>query len=144
MEHRDTIDELVRVWSNYFRSLRDWEALTKGIASKQTGCGLIYELPNPIDRPNESFAIADMRQLKTTEPHKDIAIIAEVYFCLQGTGTVTVGDKQYTLKPGVHVVIPPDVVHFTAITKDLVIAVVSTPPFDPAQYVPVEVKNGSS
>lgn len=62
----EDVDSAVKVWKSYTDTITDWETLIKGIDPKPTGCGPIYELQNPIDRPDESFAIADMRAIKIT------------------------------------------------------------------------------
>ncbi len=133
------INEVVEAWQDYFETAPGWEELTKGIAPKVGGCGLIYELPNPIARPGESFAIADMRELKVSEPHKHINGEAEIYFVLQGIGKIAVGNQIKDLRPGTVIATPPDTVHITVPGEGLVLAVVNTPPFDPNNYVSVAV-----
>ncbi len=131
------INEVVTVWQEYLAGAPNWEKLVAGVEPKAGGCGLVYELSNPIDRPNESLAIADMRNLELSDPHKHINGETEVYFVLQGIGRIAVGDKFTELAPGVVIVTPPDTVHITLPGKDLVLAVVNTPPFDFNNYVSV-------
>jgi mannose-6-phosphate isomerase-like protein (cupin superfamily) len=125
-----TIQEVVDVWTRYLTTVDNWESLVEGIEPKTGGCGLVYEVPNPIDRPNESFAIADMRQLELSDPHKHINGESEIYFVLQGEGKMTVGSELYELTSGTSIVTPPDTLHVTLPSKDLVLAVVNTPPFN--------------
>lgn len=120
---------VLHAWTMYLKTVKDWQALVAGVEAKQTGCGPVYELPNPIDRPNESFAIADMRQLKIAEPHYHAGGETEIYVVLQGSGTVVTGGKEERVVPGMVVVAPPDTTHFTIPEKDLVLAVINTPPF---------------
>lgn len=131
------MNEVVRAWSEYLATVDNWETLVEGIEPKVGGCGLVYEVPNPIERPDESFAIADMRQLEISEPHKHINGEAEIYFVVQGVGKIAVGNEIHDLAPGTSIVTPPDTVHITLPGKDLVLAVVNTPPFDIANYVVV-------
>lgn len=134
-------EEVVEVWSGYLATLGNWQTLVEGVKPKQTGCGPVYELPNPIDRPNESFAIADMRQLELSEPHKHINGETEIYFVLQGDGKIAVGSEIYDLSPGASIVTPPDTVHITRPGKDLVLAIVNTPPFNAENYITVNAND---
>jgi mannose-6-phosphate isomerase-like protein (cupin superfamily) len=86
----------------------------------------VYELDNPIVRPNESFAIVDMRNLPFMQPHYHEQ--AEVYFVVQGNGVVVVGGEKLYVQKDTTVVIPSDVVHFVIPGENLVLAVVTTPP----------------
>lgn len=131
------MQEVVSAWDEYLATVDNWETLVEGIEPKVGGCGLVYELPNPIDRPEESFAIADMRQLELSDPHKHINGETEIYFVVQGVGKIAVGGKLHNLEPGTSIVTPPDTVHITLPGKDLVLAVVNTPPFDADNYVSV-------
>lgn len=123
------LDELIKTWQEYLVSLTDWELLTKGIKPKIGGCGKVYEIPMPLGRTHESFAIADMRSLKFAEPHYHTNGETEIYFVLQGTGLNVVGTKEQAIEKGSVIVIPPDTAHFTIPETDLVLALVNTPPF---------------
>lgn len=59
--------EALTTWRAYAEQLTDWQELVKNVVPKQTPYGQIYEPANPLGRPNESFAIADMRQIKLAE-----------------------------------------------------------------------------
>ncbi|MBS0621611.1 MAG: hypothetical protein JSR80_01470 [Verrucomicrobia bacterium] len=61
--------DLVDIWQCYLRTVNDWKVLIKDRLSKQTACGPVYELANAIERANESFAIADMRNVPCAMPH---------------------------------------------------------------------------
>jgi mannose-6-phosphate isomerase-like protein (cupin superfamily) len=128
------LDPVVRPWKSYLATVSDWHRLVKGVTPKETGCGPVYELPNPIERPGESFAIADMRQIKVAEPHYHTGGETEIYFIVEGRGTVVVGGREISVAKGSVVITPPETAHFT-ISHGLVLAVVNTPPFDPANYV---------
>jgi mannose-6-phosphate isomerase-like protein (cupin superfamily) len=133
------IQEVVDVWGAYFEGLADWEALIEGVEPRQTGCGPVYEVPNPIEgRPNESFAIADMRGLEMSEPHLHANGEYEIYFVLQGVGRTAVGNAIHDLEPDTYVVTRPDTVHVTIPGEGLVLAVVNTPPFKAENYVVVD------
>ncbi|HUP26398.1 MAG TPA: cupin domain-containing protein [Candidatus Limnocylindrales bacterium] len=137
----NSVDSLVQAWQEYLKAV-DWTKTIQGFAAKQSGCGLIYELPNPLSRPAEDFSIADMRKLLYTEPHFHPAPDIEVYFVLQGHGLMVVGDNEQQVAAGSVIVIPPDTAHFT-IPTDMVIAVVNTPPFKPDRYIPLTETNPS-
>ena len=124
------ISELLAAWKPYLDSIRDWRDAVKNIIPKPSGCGPIYELKNPINRPDESFAIADMRHIKFAEPHYHTGDETEIYVVLTGSGLVVVGGKKTQIKTGSTIVIPPDTAHFTIPTENLVLAVINTPPFN--------------
>ncbi len=129
--------DTAKIWSDYLQSVGEWESLVEGVQPKVGGCGIVYELPNPIDRPNESFAIADMRDLDLAQPHKHIDE-TEIYIVLRGAGKIAVGQDIRTLYRGERVVTPPDTVHITKPHKGLVMAVINTPPFNAENYVAVD------
>ncbi len=136
-EYSEKMDEVVAAWKPYLDAISDWREVIEGIEPKPTGCGPVYELPNPIDRPNESFAIADMSELKVSEPHYHANGETEIYVVLQGLGTIVVGMKEERIEKGSVIVTPPDTTHFTIPDGDLVLAVINTPPFEPENYVVV-------
>lgn len=139
------IDAAVAAWSDYFLAHgSEWEQLVAGTAPRASGCGDIYELANPIDRPGESVAIADMRQLPFAEPHYHVNDETEIYFVLQGTGTVMVGDHVQEVGPHDVVVTPPGRAHATIPHDQLVLGVVNSPPFDPSNVVTVHDDDPSS
>lgn len=57
----NNITETQNVWQSYFKKLIDWRTLVQNSAPIEGSNGLIYSLPNPIERHNESFAIAYYR-----------------------------------------------------------------------------------
>lgn len=130
--------EIISAWQTYLDTVEDWQELVEGVGSKPTGCGPVYELAKPIDRPNEDFAIADMRELEVAEPHYHPEGVTEIYFCLQGIGLVVVGGEERRVEKGSVVVMPENTAHFTIPENDLVFAVVSTPPFDPESYIAID------
>lgn len=132
----DTQD-IVGAWEGYLSTMADWQALVEGIEPKVGGCGLVYEVPNPIERPGESFAIADMRGLEISEPHMHVNGETEIYSVIQGRGKIAVALDIHELSPGVTIVTPPDTMHRTVPEQDLVLAVVNTPPFNPDNYIVV-------
>jgi len=130
---------LVNTWQHYLKNNENWENWIKDVTPKRTGCGLVYELTNPINRPNESFAIVDMRNLKYAEPHYHIE--TEIYFVLQGTGKVVIRDQVYDIEKDSVVVIPPNASHFTISNEKLVLVVVNTPPFAVEHYIVLKKSN---
>jgi mannose-6-phosphate isomerase-like protein (cupin superfamily) len=132
------IAELLTAWRMYLNTVEDWQMLIKGAKAHTDGCGKVYELPNPIARENESFAIADMRGLEFSDPHGHVNDEFETYFVLEGSGKVAVGDKIVDIRPGLSLVTPPNTPHGTySLNKDLVVAVINTPPFNPDNCMPL-------
>lgn len=129
-----SMDTVVAAWESYVDTVSDWKVLVEGVTPKETDCGLVYELGDPIDRPGESLAIADMRELEVAEPHYHTGGETEIYFVLEGAGLVVVGGVETPVAEGSVVVTPPDTAHFT-IPDGLVLAVVNTPPFSADNYV---------
>jgi mannose-6-phosphate isomerase-like protein (cupin superfamily) len=129
------IETIVTAWKTYFATA-DWREMVRGVTPVPNGCGQLYEIDNPIDRPQESVAIADMRKLAVGEPHYHPAPCVEVYIALEGSGNVVIGGKEHRFDAGAALVVPPDTAHFT-IPYGLVIAVINTPPFKPENYVPL-------
>lgn len=133
------MNEIIIAWQIYLNTISNWKNLVNGIDPKITGCGLVYELANPIYRANESFAIADMSNLAFSEPHYHPE--TEIYFILQGRGLVVVGGQEQQVQKGSVVIIPSNIAHFTIPEKDLVMAIVNTPPFNAANYYPLSDEN---
>lgn len=131
------IDQAVNAWGAYLGTIQDWEIFVEGVEPKQTDCGPVYELPNPIDRPNDSFAIADMRGLVITGPHYHTNGETEIYIVLAGSGRLFVGGEETELKPGALSIAPQDTTHFVIPTGNLVIAVINIPPFNAANAIAV-------
>lgn len=133
-------DEVVRVWQEYLVGVSDWEQLVSGIEPKEGGCGLVYAVANPIDRPNESFAFADMQagRLPISEPHYHVNGETEIYFIVKGSGEIIVGHQETKVSPGSIVIIPPETAHYSVPYGQLVIALVNTPPFRPENYISLD------
>jgi mannose-6-phosphate isomerase-like protein (cupin superfamily) len=129
------MDEVIKIWQEYINA-NDWQQLIKNTEPKQTGCGPVYELPNPIERPQESFALADMRNVRVAEPHYHIA--TEIYFVLQGKGLMVTGGKGQEIHKGSVVVIPSNTAHFTIPKENLVLAAVNILPF---KYIDLRESN---
>lgn len=130
---------MIHTWQKYLYGFKKWEDLVKSITPKKTGCGKIYELGQPLDRPNEDLAIADMREVLFTQPHYHLE--TEIYFVLQGMGLVVVGTKEASLQKGSIILVPSNIAHYTIPKADLVIAVVATPPYNPKNSVPLYEEN---
>ncbi|GMU19801.1 MAG: hypothetical protein AMXMBFR12_09920 [Candidatus Babeliales bacterium] len=137
--HDVQAQKIVQKWHNFLSSISDWQILIKDIQPQKCGCGLVYEIPNPISAANESFAIADMRNLAFSEPHYHPE--TEIYFILQGSGLVVVGGQEIAVQKGSVVIIASNIAHFTIPEKDLVMAVVNTPSFKPENYYPLNTHN---
>ena len=124
----DSIEDIVSAWTTFLED-NARETLISDTTPRETGCGLVYELGNPLKRPNESFAIADARRLERFEPHYHVNE-TEIYIVLSGQGTIVVGGTAQEVTAGDAVVIPPDTAHFAARYNNLVLAVINTPPFN--------------
>ncbi len=133
--HTD-IEEVARTWTAYLSSSQfDWRVCVDGVDPKHGGCGLVYEVGNPLARSNEGLAIADMRNLDIADPHYHVNGETEIYVVIQGTGTVVVGNELNEVGPGDAVITRPGVTHYTVPHDQLVLGVVNTPPFDPTNSV---------
>lgn len=135
MKHSSYPQKLIHKWQRYLQAIPDWKNLVTDIDPKECGCGLVYELPHIAACSDESFAIADMSNLLISEAHYHPEL--EIYFILQGTGLVVVGNTEYSIQKNSIVVIAPNIAHYTVPGKNLVIAVVNMPPFNPQNYVPL-------
>lgn len=141
MAYDTEINQVVTAWQGYLETAPDWRTIVENIEPKATGCGPVYDVPNPIERPNESFAISDMTGVKVAEPHYHANGETEIYIVLNGLGKTYVRDEVHELKPGVVVVTPPETTHFTIPEADLVMAVINTPPFSPHNVVDLHESN---
>ena len=128
----------IDTWKN-FLALTHWKNLIKNITPKECGCGLVYEIENPLNRPNESFAIADMRELAFSEPHYHQE--TEIYFVLDGEGLLVVGYQEHHINKGSIITIPSNIAHFVIPHGDLFIAVVNIPAFREENYHPINHDN---
>lgn len=131
------IEELISVWQTYIAMMNSWQEMVKNTTPKQTHCGPIYEPASPLDRPNESFAISDMRDVSVAEPHYHTGEI-EIYFVLSGSGLTVVGGEELQIKEGDVIVTPPETAHFTIPKENLVMIVINTPPFDPKNNIGID------
>lgn len=134
-----SIEAVVGAWQDYLRNVDRWEDLVEGVTPESSGCGMIYALGNPLNRPNEDYAIADMRELKITEPHYHRG--HEIYIVLEGSGKVVLGAEERGVEKGSVVVIPVNTAHYTIPGPDLVLAAINTPPFSPDDYLVVTETN---
>lgn len=138
------MQDLVNTWTAYLTSREfDWLAAVDGVAPKDFGSGLIYELGNPLARGNEDFAIADMRNVDIADPHYHLNDETEIYIVIQGTGTVVVGNHPREVGPGDVVVTHPGTAHYTVPHDQLVLGVINTPPFDASNYASLSESDDS-
>lgn len=139
----DKVQGIVDAWTAYLKTIPNWENLIKHPEEvKHNGCGTVYELANPIERPNEGFAVVDMRNVKINHPHYHINEI-EIYIVLSGKAIVVVGGKEQLVEKGSVVVTLPNTAHFIVPQHDFVIAIVNTPPFNVADEVTLEKSDPS-
>lgn len=130
------LQELSAAWKKFYQD-NNYRDLMKKSTPLVQGCGIIHELKNASifrTRQHETACIVDMSKVNgATEPHFH-RNETEIYFILHGTGTVVIGQKEYSVKPGDVISIPKNVGHYTAPTDDLVLGVVNVPFFDPADF----------
>lgn len=130
---------MITAWQSYIESFQDWKHLVQDVAPIQTNSGLIYELGQPLDSFNASIAVADMRDIPFAEPHYHQE--TEIYYILQGEGVLVVGNKEEPIHEGSIILIPSNIAHYTIPSTDLIIAVVSIPPYNPQNYIPLDKDN---
>lgn len=134
--------ECILAWQQFLKK-NDWRKLIDGTTPIQSGCGSIYELLNFLNRPNESLAIADMRQLSFSEPHYHPNNNVEIFFVLQGSALVVVKTEQRLVHKNDVVIISPNTAHFTIPDDQFVIAVVNTPSYRPKNYIVLTKSNST-
>lgn len=137
---QNNFQELVSAWQQFLKD-NPWQGLLGSCVPLHENCGTVYELTNFLNRPNENFAIVDMRVIPHAEPHYHPENDYEFYFVLQGTAIVVVGKEENHVKPGDVVVIPPNKAHFTIPDAEYVIACVNTPPYNPEHYIKLTESN---
>lgn len=125
--------ESVTTWSEFLKN-NSWQDMIVGRKPESCGCGLVYDLPNYLNRPGESFALADMRGITYSEPHYHSAGVTEIYFFLQGEALVVVGGKEMHATVGTVIVTPPLTAHYVIPDKECVLAVVNVPAFRIEDY----------
>lgn len=113
----------------------NWQQLVVDKPSKDSNCGVVYELENFLQDPNEGFAIVDMRNLTLFEPHYHAHDETEIYIVLHGSACVVVGNQERQVSVGDVIVTPANTAHYVIPDDQCVIAVINTPPFDPKKYV---------
>jgi mannose-6-phosphate isomerase-like protein (cupin superfamily) len=134
------VEELIAAWQQYIKTMPNWQELAKGVTAKQTYCGPVYEPAHTLDRPNESFAISDMRNVTIAEPHYHTSE-TEIYFVLSGTGLTVVGGQEVQIQTGDVIVTPPKTTHFTIPKENLVLMVINTPPFNPDNNIHIDTSD---
>lgn len=138
------LQSIAQVYEEYLESVRSgWEQLIQGIEPKATQCGPVFEIENPLGRKDESFAIADMRAGEIALPHAHTNGESEIYLVIQGEGTTVVGDYPLELKIGKMAITVSETGHFTIPKKDLVLAVINTPPFQASNVVDIDPETDS-
>jgi mannose-6-phosphate isomerase-like protein (cupin superfamily) len=125
-------NSIIAAWQEYFAQ-HDWRQMINGHTPIRNGCGMVYDVPNLVQRADESMAIVDMSVLTFGEPHYHP--IVEIYFVLQGQALVVVGTEKHYAQTGDVIVIPPYTAHYTLPYGEFVIACVNTPPFTPESYI---------
>lgn len=129
-------------WKNFLKA-SNWKDLIAGVEPIVNNNGLIYELPNFLKRVNESIAIVDMSSLKISDPHYHPTGNYEIYLILSGSALIIVGSDELHVRSGDVVIIPPNKAHFTVPNGHFVFAAISTPPFAPRNYIPIQETDSS-
>jgi CubicO group peptidase (beta-lactamase class C family)/mannose-6-phosphate isomerase-like protein (cupin superfamily) len=130
----EEIQNIIDAWQEFLQN-NDWHSLTKNCAPIKNANGLVYELPNYLNRVDESIAIVDMHNLTYAEPHYHPDL--EIYFVLEGEAVVVLGNKPQTVQTGDIIVIPPYKAHYSIPIKNFVLACVNKPPFKLESYIPL-------
>ena len=142
----DNANNIVEAWRPYVDGLTragNWQAVVADIEPKATGCGPVYEMGSPIDRPGESFAIADMREIAYAQPHYHTNGETEIYFVLAGHGLAVVGGREEQVGVGDVIITAPNTCHYLVPRNNLVVAVINNPPFNPANNIDVDLKQSN-
>ncbi len=106
-------------------------------------------MPNPseLDRPDEDFAIADMRELSKnqgySEPYYHPEGVIEIYIVLGGFALSVNGGVEQRLGPGDVLITPSMTMHYVIPDDECVIAAISRPPFTPESYIPISATDPS-
>lgn len=135
-----TPDDIINFWIGYCKEL-EWQTAVQGITPRRSGNGWVYEMPTLAERPAESLAIVDMGGLPISDPHYHPDNNWEFYVVLAGEAMVYVGGRPQKVQKGGHVVVPPNIAHFTVPGEGYVLAAISSPPFSPEVYLPLTASN---
>lgn len=133
------LQEIILVWGTYFSQQCNLQEIMETYKPIRSGCGIVYELPNALNRPNESCALVDMRTIAWTEPHYHPE--TEIYFILQGNGLLVIAGIVQKITISDIIVIPSNKAHFIIPGNDLIIGVINTPPFNAENYIPLTESN---
>lgn len=130
------MQQRIEAWKEFLsKPEHRWQQLIAGRPSRNSNCGVVYELENFLADPNEGFAIVDMRNLAFAEPHYHKHDEMEIYIVLQGSACVVVGNQERQVSSGDVIVTPANTAHYVIPDEQFVIAVINTPPFDRNKYV---------
>jgi len=127
------LNETIKAWQEFIDQ-NEWRKLINGVTPKQSDC-LVYELPNYLNRADEEFIVADMRQIPFSAPHYHPEKDVEIYFVLQGSAQMVVGYEELEVVKGDVIVISPYCAHYAIPDNEFVIAAVSVPPFNPNNFI---------
>ena len=130
------MQDRIEAWQTFLsKPEHNWQKLVVDKPSRNSNCGVVYELENFLADPNEGFAIVDMSDLAFAEPHYHMHDEMEIYIVLQGSACVVVGNQERNVSVGDVIVTPANTAHYVIPDDQFVIAVINTPPFDPKKYV---------
>lgn len=132
----EVMRDRAEVWKQFLSKPENhWQKLVGSHTPICSPCGTVYPLGNPFQKPDESFAIVDMRNITFAKPHYHPETDVEVYIVLQGSACVVVGYEEFQVKQGDALVIPPNTTHFTIPDNEFVLAVINTPPYKPEHNI---------
>lgn len=126
--------ELIDAWKQFFAT-HNWQELIQKVAPAPSQCGIVYDLPNYLNRPNESIAVVDMRTTLYAQPHYHPDL--EVYIILEGTAIIAVGSNKYHAKQGDIISVWPFSGHYIIPDQNFVLACVNVPPYTQASHIPL-------
>lgn len=130
------VQEIAAIWQDFYKHHSYQDLIAQSMPFVDV-CGIIYELRGAhLPRQDrESTCVVDMTTVKgATGPHFHRKTI-EIYFVLQGSGTIVIGSREYQVKTGDIIYIPTMVGHYTVPLQDLIIGVVNEPKFDPTDLI---------
>lgn len=134
-EKQKKLPQIIASWQKFMEDFA-WETYIKQVNPKVSGNGLVYELPNFLEREHESFAIVDMRAITFSEPHYHIHEI-EIYMVLQGSASIIKAGEEFSVTPGSVLVTHPHQAHFTIPDNNFIMAIVNIPSFSTDRYIPL-------
>ncbi len=140
------LQEPIAAWKTFYNHA-DYPTFMANVDALESGCGIIYELHGipDLDAPHDGTAcIVDMRKIAgATEPHVHYKT-TEVYYVLEGSGTIVIGEREYPVSQGDVITVPAGVGHYSVPSENFILGVVSFPFFDINDHVDLRTADEST